>query len=144
MSKRKTLDKTLSLKDIRKGMWLTLKHFFSKPFTVQYPEEERVIAARFRGLHELEVGPGLDKVKCVGCGLCEAYCPTACITVFTGNSAAGERDVYDYVIDASRCIYCGLCEEACPVEAIQMGRDTKIIYGCRDEFCRDKECLIRD
>ncbi len=39
--------------DILKGMATTLKNIGKKPTTVSYPEEERVLPARFRGRHVL-------------------------------------------------------------------------------------------
>ena len=31
------------------GFWVTLKHLFKKPVTVQYPKEKKPMAPRFKG-----------------------------------------------------------------------------------------------
>ena len=62
--------------DILKGMATTLKNIGKKPTTVSYPEEERVLPARFRGRHVLHrYENGLE--RCVGCYLCAGACPAS-------------------------------------------------------------------
>src|SRR5687768_1813684 len=39
--------------NIFKGMWITLKHFFKRKVTIQYPEQKRSFSKVFRGLHIL-------------------------------------------------------------------------------------------
>jgi len=104
-----------------RAMGVTLKHFFQKPITVQYPEEKVRIYPRFRGRHELQRDEdGLE--LCVGCGLCAAICPSGAIYVEAAENTEGERyskgERYAciYEINMTRCIFCGYCEEACPTE----------------------------
>ena len=47
---------------------------------------------------------------CIGCGSCEAECPT---------SAISANDDGKYVIDADLCVECGACAGVCPVDAPQ-------------------------
>ncbi|MBR4950498.1 MAG: 4Fe-4S binding protein [Clostridia bacterium] len=47
---------------------------------------------------------------CIGCGSCEAECPT---------SAISANDEGKYVIDADLCVECGACAGVCPVDAPQ-------------------------
>ena len=57
-----------------KGMGITLKNFFSKPVTVQYPEQVRNLPARVRGRHVLHrYDNGLE--RCIACMLCSGTCP---------------------------------------------------------------------
>ena len=104
---------------IAKGLGLTLRYFFAKPITLQYPEERPQLPARHRGRHELERHEnGLE--KCVGCELCAWACPADAIFVEGGDNtdeerySPGERYGKNYQINYLRCIGCGLCIEACP------------------------------
>ncbi len=57
--------------------------------------------------------PRFEPERCEpACGDCAAACPTAAITVRTGE-AGKERLAVDY----GRCIACQLCVEACPADA---------------------------
>gem|GEM_PF-67589 len=47
--------------------------------------------------------------NCISCGVCEAECPTNCIS-------AGDSK---YVVTEADCIDCGACAGVCPVEACQ-------------------------
>src|SRR5438105_1422929 len=57
------------------GMKLTWRHFFTKPTTIQYPEEEPYFSPYERGIHEFE--PEI----CIVCDLCAKACPVDCITI---------------------------------------------------------------
>jgi len=63
-----------------KGLGVTLKYFFSRPFAIQYPEEKVEMTDRWRGIHYFERRED-GSTKCVACGLCEAVCPSNCIYV---------------------------------------------------------------
>ncbi len=105
---------------ILKGMAVTLKHFFIKPFTIQYPEETLPKQSRFRGYEFVWY-----EERCTGCASCAKYCPLGIIKTVPKpepDPNAGDRyhlEVFD--IDAGRCMFCGLCVEACPYDALFMG-----------------------
>mgnify|MGYP003353705967 FL=1 len=63
-----TLLERLYLWNIFKGMLITLKHFFRKKATVQYPEQERPFSPVFRGLHILNRDEE-GRERCTACGL---------------------------------------------------------------------------
>jgi NADH-quinone oxidoreductase subunit I len=133
--------------ELCKAMRVTLGYFFTKPITVQYPEEEVKIYPRFRGRHELQRHEnGLE--KCVGCGLCAAYCPSGCIYVEAAENTAeeryseGERYAKVYEINLSRCIFCGYCEEACPTGAIKLKHEFALADYQRGDFIYDKQRLL--
>lgn len=129
-----------------KGLGTTFGYLFKPRATVDYPEKERPVAERFRGLHILDRhDDGLE--KCVGCELCQAACPAHCITVEAAENAAdaptspGERFAWRYEIDLLRCIFCGFCEEACPTGAIQLTPRHDLVGYSREEFEVDKRWL---
>lgn len=110
------------------GLWITGKHMFRRPVTLQYPEEKRVPYPRFRARIVLTRDPDGGE-RCVACYLCSAACPVDCISMQAREEPNGRRSAAWFRINFSRCIYCGLCAEACPTLAIQMTTDF--------EFCKE-------
>ena len=118
MSRLKHIVKTFALLELLKGMSVTLRNFFVRKVTVQYPEEKTPQSPRFRGLHALRRYPNGEE-RCIACKLCEAVCPALAITIDAApREEDGTRRTTRYDIDLFKCIYCGFCEEACPVDAI--------------------------
>lgn len=106
------------------GLMITLKHFFRKKVTVNYPEVTRPMSKNYRGMHVLKRDEQ-GRENCTACGLCAVACPAEAITMTAAERKKGEEHLYReekyaaiYEINMLRCIYCGLCEEACPKEAI--------------------------
>ena len=124
-----------------KGLMLTFNRFFSRPITIQYPEEKMPAAPRWRGIQYFERDEQ-GKTKCVACGLCMIVCPSKCIYIETAEDDEGRRYPLRYELDASRCIYCGYCEEACPVSAIFMGKTYEWVEGERKPFLLDTDKLL--
>lgn len=107
------------VKPILLGLKFTLKNFFSKTVTLQYPAEKTERSARWRGLHRLNVDAN-GELKCVACGLCAAICPSRAITIVAYEDEGRTRYPKKFVIDELRCIFCGYCQEACPKGAISL------------------------
>jgi NADH-quinone oxidoreductase chain I len=126
-----------------KGLKVTLKYFFSKPITVQYPEEKVPPSARWRGIQYFEKDER-GKTKCVACGLCMIVCPSQCIYIETAEDEEGRRYPLTYELDATRCIFCGFCEEACPVKAIFMGKTYEWVESQRKPLLMDTERLLEE
>jgi NADH-quinone oxidoreductase subunit I len=126
---------------IIKGLALTLSRFFSKPITIQYPEQKVPPAPRWRGLQYFEKDEQ-GNTKCVACGLCMIVCPAQCIYIETAEDEAGRRYPLKYELDEARCIFCGFCEEACPVGAIFMGRGYEWVENRRAPFVVNTEKLL--
>jgi NADH-quinone oxidoreductase subunit I len=124
-----------------KGLWLTLRRFFSKPITVQYPEVKRVPAPRWRGMHYFDKD-AKGGTTCVACGLCVAVCPSECIFLKIGERDDGSRYPIHYEIDELRCIFCGYCQEACPVNAIRLGPGYEFVKYRRSDFALTTEKLL--
>jgi len=129
------------------GLKVTLRHFFSKKVTLQYPEEKHVVPPGYRGAPYL-VKDQEGRTKCVSCQLCEFICPPKAIKITppgpeidptTGNV---EKRPKEFEINMLRCIYCGLCQEVCPEEAIFL-MDTYTLSGLsREEMIFNKEKLL--
>ncbi|MFX1301707.1 MAG: 4Fe-4S binding protein [Promethearchaeota archaeon] len=52
----------------------------------------------------------VDINRCIGCKLCEKYCPASAIRVI------GKKAYVNWI----RCIGCGLCVNACPQSAVYL------------------------
>jgi NADH-quinone oxidoreductase subunit I len=135
------------LYEIIRAMLVTLKYFFTKPLTVQYPKQKINLYPRFRGRHELQRREdGLE--LCVGCGLCAAICPARAIYVEAAENteekrySATERYAVLYEINYTRCIFCGFCEEACPTGALKLGNEFALTRKTRPELVMGKETLL--
>src|ERR1700733_3318991 len=110
----KQIIKSFTLWELFQGLGLTLKYFFKRKITVQYPEEETPSSSRFRGMLALRRYPNGEE-RCIACKLCEAVCPACAITIEAGPRAVdGSRRATRYDIDAFKCINCVFCEEAGP------------------------------
>jgi len=118
--------------DFIKGMAVTLRTFFRKPVTVQYPEKKRVMPERYRGRHIL-LKRNDGSYRCVACGLCAAVCPSNCIIVepMASNNEIG-REPARWDLDLGRCVFCGFCAEVCPVDAVKLGPDYELTVHSRN------------
>jgi NADH-quinone oxidoreductase chain I len=128
------------LKPLLDGLQVTLKHFFKKPITIQYPEEKWIPPERFRGRLVL-LCSDTGEPLCLACGLCEKICPCECIAVIPTTGADGVRMLQSYSIDLLRCCFCGLCVEACPVSAIAMGDEYELAEYHKEKFVLNTDAL---
>ena len=132
---------TVLLGELVTGMALTLRYFFRRKVTVNYPYEKGPLSPRFRGEHALRRYPNGEE-RCIACKLCEAVCPPQAITIEAEPRADGSRRTTRYDIDMVKCIYCGFCEEACPVDAIVEGPNYEFARETREELMYNKEKLL--
>lgn len=134
--------------EIFKGMAITLKHFFKKKVTIQYPEQTRPFSPVFRGLQVLNRDEE-GRERCTACGLCAVACPAEAITMEAAERLPGEENLYreekyaaKYEINMLRCIFCGLCEEACPKDAIYLSETFAPANYNRKSFIYGKSDLL--
>ena len=134
--------KSFTLWELLKGLKLTLRYFFKKKTTVQYPEEETPISPRFRGMLALRRYANGEE-RCIACKLCEAVCPALAITIEAGpRETDGSRRTSLYEIDLFKCIFCGFCEESCPVDSIVETHIHEYHFENRGENIMTKQKLL--
>lgn len=121
-----------------KGFGVTLKRLFTPKMTIQYPDEKRPMAPRFRGLPSLRTDPETGEALCVACGLCARICPTSCLEMHVVPSEEGDRELGEFILRSGRCMFCGLCSQVCPVDAITMSREYELSVQDRDGLIYSK------
>lgn len=129
--------------EILVGLAATFKHLFTRPITLKYPHEKRVLPGGYRGMIAfLRYDDGTE--KCVGCDLCEAACPSRVITVISAEVEGQPMKRYarEYIMDMTRCVFCGLCVEACPVNALGMTGEYEWSTYDKRNLMLDKEQLL--
>ena len=106
------------LRSLLVGMRTTLRVFFRKKTTEQYPENRDTLKMfdRFRGQLVM-------KHRCVACGICQMNCPNDSIRVVseTVEDEQGKKKkvLVRYEYDLGSCLYCQLCVRSCPHDAIE-------------------------
>ena len=141
--KELSLAERLYLPEIFRGLSITIRKVFAKPFTRQYPEEPLPTDEVTRGQPRLVVKDD-GNIACVSCGMCEVACPAYAITIDGGETDRPiEREPVRFDIDMLRCILCGMCEEACPKDAIFMSNELELADYSRAALVYDIEKLKR-
>jgi NADH-quinone oxidoreductase subunit I len=110
---------------IIRGMALTFSKFFTKPITLQYPKEKRVLPERSRGelyLNRFEEG----NLKCRACFICVKTCPDGLIDIQTTRFESGEIMIEDWRWESHTCMFCGLCRDSCPYDALHMNAEYEL------------------
>lgn len=105
------------------GLKTTMKIFFRKKSTEQYPENRKELKMfdRFRGTLTMPHNEN-NEHHCIACGLCQMACPNDTINVVskTIETEDGKKkrilDRYEY--NLSSCMFCMMCVNACPHNAI--------------------------
>lgn len=126
------------------GMVITIKKFFKKPVTVQYPHEALKMPPRFRGHIELKKDEN-GNALCYACNLCAKACPSDCIIV-EGIKPEGSRKktVSKYILDFTKCSLCGECIEACRDPCIEFSGEYNLVSQNKDDFVIDLFQRLKD
>ncbi len=136
--------KTVFFIEIIKGLGLTARHLFVRPITRQYPHEKPKLPSGYRGaIAHLRYDDGTE--KCVGCALCEAACPSHCITVVSGEDPhlPQRRIAVEYFLDVTKCVFCGFCVQACPVDALASSPEYELATTNKRKLFMDKETMLQ-
>ncbi|HSD13553.1 MAG TPA: NADH-quinone oxidoreductase subunit NuoI [Flavobacterium sp.] len=149
-NKKMSFWESLYLVAIVKGLFITIRHLFTRKVTIKYPEQKRELSPVYRGQHMLKRDEQ-GRENCTACGLCAVACPAEAITMKAAERKPGEEHLYReekyaeiYEINMLRCIFCGLCEEACPKDAIYL-TETKVMVASatkREDFIYGKDRLV--
>ena len=138
----------LYLPALLSGFKVTLRHFFGKKVTMQYPEQKWTVPEGYRGAPYL-VKDQEGHTKCVSCQLCEFVCPPKAIKIIPpgpdgpiADRPNAEKMPKEFEINMLRCIFCGYCQEVCPEEAIFLMKDYSLTGTSREEMIYDKEKLL--
>lgn len=97
-------------------------------FTIQYPEERRLLPERFRYIPMLIWDTEKGEDRCTACGICAKVCPPQCIWIVRDSDENGRPVARprDFFIDATVCMSCNFCVEFCPFDAIKMNHDYEL------------------
>ena len=149
-NKEMTFWESLYLVAIVKGLWITIRHLFTRKVTIKYPEQVRERSVVYRGQHMLKRDEQ-GRENCTACGLCALSCPAEAITMKAEERKPDEKHLYReekyasiYEINMLRCIFCGLCEEACPKDAIYLTTSKVLVPSMydREDFIFGKDKLV--
>jgi NADH-quinone oxidoreductase subunit I len=135
--------RTIFFSEILKGLSLTLKHIFVRSITESYPHQKRILPEGYRGvIAHLRYDDGTE--KCVGCALCEAACPSHCITVVSAEDPTmpQRRMAKQYLLDVTKCVFCGFCVQACPVDALASSPEYEMATWNKRDLFMDKASML--
>ena len=111
------------IKSLLGGMGVTIKVFFRKKVTEQYPENRKTLVISERWRAELTMPHDQNNEHaCTACGICQMNCPNGTINIVSkmiDTEDGKKKKVLDkYFYDLGTCTFCNLCVITCPSDAI--------------------------
>jgi NADH-quinone oxidoreductase subunit I len=131
---------------IPSSVMATVKNFFRKPWTWQFPEQVRPRPERYRASFAL-VHEESGEEACVACLLCEKVCPSQVIRIKAGpkreSPVTGKKRQYleDFQLDLTACLVCELCVQVCPQDALVMVSVPELAADSREQLVLGKDRL---
>ena len=101
------------------GMKVTMKNFFAKSVTLEYPSKKQPMTANYRGMVDLK------PEACVVCYQCIKICPVAALYLSHTQTVVESKkklEIAKFTYNAELCCFCGLCDEICPTDAMFMNK----------------------
>ncbi len=128
------------IKSLMVGMRTSLRVFFRKKMTEQYPENRKTtlhIPERHRALLVMPHDEA-NHHRCVACGLCQNACPNGTIRIESRMEEDAEgkkkRVLVKYEYDLGACMFCQLCVNTCPHDAICFSNEFENAVYERDKL----------
>lgn len=116
-------------KSLLTGMRVTLREFFTRKITEQYPENRNTLHIPSRHRATLVMPHDADgNNKCIACGLCQQACPNGTISITTKTvtdeeTGKSRKVLAEYHYDLGACMFCQLCVNICPKSAIEFSNE---------------------
>lgn len=110
------------IKSIGIGLKTTMREFFTKKITEQYPENRKELKMfdRFRGSLTMPHNEK-NEHKCIACGICQMNCPNDTINVVSEMvevDGKKKKQLVRYEYNLGCCMFCMICVNMCPQKAI--------------------------
>lgn len=118
-----------AIKSLLTGMRVTLREFFTRKITEQYPENRNTLHIPSRHRATLVMPHDADgNNKCIACGLCQQACPNGTISITTKTvtdeeTGKSRKVLAEYHYDLGACMFCQLCVNICPKSAIEFSNE---------------------
>ena len=126
----------VSVISLIKGMMVTIKYFFNRPITMQYPEQKSTMTERYRGVVALIIDEKTGKHRCIACLICVRICPNYSLSLEPAVDEQKKRYPAKFSLKLGQCMFCGLCVDACPTTALENNKEYELATYTKEELVR--------